>query len=158
MASTTVRVEGLAELGRALQKLRGPEAERIARGMTAAAANLINKKAKDKRRPNNADAPYKVDGQTITPGNIAKNIITKRLPKAQTSLTSEHIVTVRSKKVKGKPYRAAIFAEFGTVKQAQKPFMRPAFEEGKLPAVEAMKKSGARAIERAAKKVASNAR
>lgn len=147
-----VKVEGLRELGEAMKSLGKEVSTKIARAMNNAGAQVVKKAAKANREKDNAPEPYKVDGEVIQPGNIARNIIVKRLPKGETDLTVEHIVTVRHKKVTGKPYRAAIFAEFGTVKLTPKPFLRPAFESSKADAINTMKKVGGRRIEAAARK------
>ena len=111
---------------------------KVARSGTAAAAQVV--KRSWKRNAPVAEEPYKVDGQLIQPGNIGRNVISKRLSKGDTKLTSEHIVTVKHKGsgVTGKPYRAAIFKEFGTVKMAADPWARPAYENSKEEALEAM--------------------
>lgn len=133
MATTTVRVEGLKELDDALQLLSSDIQNKIARAATNAAAQVIKNEA-IKRAP--ADT-----------GNLRKNIIVKRLPAQEASpLTSQHIVTVRqgklTKKQKGAGLQDAFygrFVEFGTVKMAPRPFLRPAFDSKKTDAVEAMR-------------------
>ena len=71
---------------------------------------------------------------------MPKNIISKRLGKTESGLTSEHIVTLRSKRKDGYAARIGSLNEFGTVKMAAQPFMRPAWDEGKDAALQAMVK------------------
>lgn len=128
----TVKVEGLADLERRMQSLSEDMANKIARAATAAGAAVIKKAA-----------IQKVPRDT---GNLAKNIIAKRLPKSETELTSEHIVTVRKGRRTAKQKAAGLrdgyygqFVEFGTVKMSPRPFLRPAFDNNKTQAVEAIK-------------------
>lgn len=140
MASVTVKVEGLRELGLRLKDLSTDMQKKVARAATNAAAQIIKKRAKQLAPI--APAPYRVDdgtkaGQIVRPGNIGKNIVTKRV--ANSPLTSEHVVAVRGKRKDGYANRIGVLQEFGTVKQAPQPFMRPAFDQEKGFAVAAMK-------------------
>lgn len=142
MASTvTVKVEGLSDLSRRLKNLSDEVTKKIARSATASAAGVIKKAAQ-------AKVP-------VDTGNLRKNIIVKRLPKGESSLTSEHIVTVRqgkrTKKQKDAGVRDAWYGslvEFGTARAPAQPFMRPALDENGDKAVQAMKST----IERRLKK------
>lgn len=133
MASTvSVEVKGLRELGERMKGLSEAVNNRIARAATAAGAVVIR---------NAAQAKVPVDT-----GNLKKNIIVKRLPKGESSLTSEHIVTVRqgklTKKQKDKGLEDAYygkFVEYGTAKMPARPYMRPAFDQNKEKAVQAIK-------------------
>lgn len=135
--ASSVEVKGLKELGLRLKELSADMQGKIARSATNAGAQVIKKRVIELAPV--AHAPYKVGHDVIQPGNIGKNVIVKRLPPAQTNLTSEHIVTVQNKKSKGQPYRAAIFNEFGTVKMSPRPFFRPAFDDEKGFAVSAIR-------------------
>jgi HK97 gp10 family phage protein len=71
-------------------------------------------------------------------------------------LSSEHKVTIRSKgkgvlseEISANPYAIGVYQEFGTVHHGPQPFMRPAFDQGKTAAVEAMKKRLTLRIEKA---------
>ncbi|MBS0344763.1 MAG: HK97 gp10 family phage protein [Proteobacteria bacterium] len=132
MASVTLKIEGLSDLGKRLQTLSADMQGKVARAATAAGAVVIKNAAIQK-------APEDT-------GNLKKNIIAKRLPKSETSLTSEHIVTVRKGKKTAKQKAAGIrdayygvFVEFGTAKMTAQPFLRPAFDQNKEKAVDAMK-------------------
>lgn len=152
MAKTVVRVEGLRELGVAMQALGADVAKRIATSMTSAAAGLVRKDA-IARAPEH-DEPHVVDGVEVQPGNLKRNIVRKKVGKGKTSLTSEHIVTVRGKREDGYAARYGRLQEFGTVHHAPQPFLRPAFDNNRMRAVEEMKRVGKRRIEAAAKKAA----
>ncbi|MDP9991967.1 HK97 gp10 family phage protein [Variovorax boronicumulans] len=131
--SVTVKVEGLRELGERMKSLSEDVNNRIARAATAAGAVVIR---------NAAQAKVPVDT-----GNLKKNIIVKRLPKGESAgLTSEHIVTVRKGKLTKKQKSTGLkdayygqFIEFGTVKAPARPFLRPAFDQNKEKAVDAIK-------------------
>lgn len=148
----TKKFSGLRELGEALRVMRGPEAIKVARSMVNAGAQVVKRRAVANRRRDQAAKPYRVAGRLIQPGNIAKNIRVQR--ENRTPLTAEYIVTVRhkGKKVDGEPYRAGVFAEFGTVRQRPKPWLRPAFDNSKDDAVVAMKIKGEKRIEDLANK------
>lgn len=150
--ATMVKVEGLRELGAAMQALGNEVAKRIASGMTSAAAGVVRKDA-IARAPEH-DKVHTVDGVEVQPGNLKKNIVRKKVAKSKTRLTSEHIVTVRGKRKDGYAARYGRLQEFGTVHHAPQPFLRPAFDGKKMEAIEAMKKAAGRRIEAAAKKAA----
>lgn len=130
--SVSVKVDGLRELGERMKGLKEDVNNRIARAATAAGAVVIRNAAQQK--------------VPVDTGNLKKNIIVKRLPKGESSLTSEHIVTVRqgklTKKQKDKGLQDAYygkFVEYGTAKMPARPYMRPAFDQNKENAVQAIK-------------------
>lgn len=167
MGSTvTVKVQGLRDLGDRMKTLSEDVNKRIARAATAAGAAVIKKAAQNL-------VPVKT-------GALKKGIVVKRIPKSESGLTSEHIVTVSSREMKkyvaksraavvelqgpiapttinGKTYRAkkllgrkesytslgdffyAHFVEYGTAKMPAQPFLRPAYDQNKERAVEAIK-------------------
>lgn len=133
MANTvTVKIEGLSQLGARMKELSADMNKKIARAATGAAASVIKKAATSK-----------VPRDT---GNLAKNVIAKRIPPGESGLTSQHIVTVRqgklTEKQKGSGLQDAFygrFVEFGTVNMPAQPFLRPAFDENKERAIQAMK-------------------
>lgn len=158
MARTTVRVEGLRELGEAMRELGTEVSEKIAHAMVSKAARMVRDEAK-KAAP-------------VRTGFMKQNIIVKKMRKSETDLTSEYRMGVRKYKVKYADTRFNVrkgragayygvddayywrYLEFGTVKMAPRPFMRPAFENNRMRAVEEMKRVGQRRIEAAAKKAA----
>ena len=140
--STQVRVEGLSELGEAMRALGADMAGKVARSMTAAGATVIKRAAQSK-------AP-------VDTGNLKKNVVVKRLPKSETNLSSEHIVTVRQGKLTEKQRKTGLqdafyarFVEFGTVNAPAQPFLRPAFDENGEKALQAMIERGRARIEKA---------
>ena len=152
MADAFQSVKGLREMGEAMRRLTEAVNNKISGRATNAGAQVIKTLAKQKAPV--ASEPYRSEKVTVPPGNIGRNVIVKKIPKGQTNLTSEHIVTVRSKGagVIGHPYRTAIFNEFGTVKMDPKAFMRPAFDGGKSSAVDAITHELASGIEAEANK------
>lgn len=152
MAKTVVRVEGLRELGEAMRALGKEVATKVATSMTSAAAGMVRKDAVS-RAPEH-DEPHTVDGVEVQPGNLKRNIVRKKVSKSKTRLTSEHIVTVRGKRKDGYAARYGRLQEFGTVHHVPQPFLRPAFDNNRMRAVEEMKRVGKRRIEAAARKVA----
>lgn len=146
MASVTIKVEGLRELGQQFERLSDDMQKKVARSATNAAAQVVKKLAKQK-------AP--VSGPEVTPnippGELKRNVIVRRTRPRNTPLTSEHRVTVRSKgkRVIGNPYRVGVFQEYGTVHHGPQSFMRPALDQGKSQAIEAMRKKIKERIDKA---------
>lgn len=168
MAKTVVQVKGLRELGMAMKKLEEDVKLRICRAATQAGAKVIKDLAIAKAPV--APAPYVVvdegsdkrtgiakakgkkkqaDKIIVQPRNIGRNIVTKRVSKSR--FTAQTVIVVRGKRKHGFANRIAVLKEFGTVKMAPEPFMRPAFDQGKQPAVDKVKETLARRIDRAVK-------
>lgn len=126
MARQMFRVEGLAELGRRMRTLGGDIESKIAFGSVLAGANIIKKEA-IRLAPVSSKTSV-IDGVKIEPGNLKKNIVNKRVPKAQRQMTAEYVVTVRGKAKHGFASRVGAIEEFGSVEQTAQPYMRPAFE------------------------------
>lgn len=123
------KVEGLRELGERMRKLSSDVARKASRSATNAAAQVIKKEA--------------ISNAPSDTGNLKKNIIVRRVK--QPDLTSLHVVLVRSGKLTEKQKTTGLqdafywrFVEFGTVKMGPRPFMRPAFDEKKGQALQAM--------------------
>jgi HK97 gp10 family phage protein len=152
MAVTTIHVSGLRELGEAMRELKSDVALRTAGSMTGAAAQVVKKAA----------IGNVIRSPSIETGSLRDSIITKKIPKSQTQLTSEHIVTVRGRgklirrgKKKGTRQTSAphgSFVEFGTEHMQAEPFLKPALANNKEKAIEAMVKRGKDRIEAVAKK------
>ncbi len=130
-----VRIDGLRQLGEAMRELSADMQSRVARQATAAAAGVVKNGVKRQLRAN----------PTVDTGLLLANVISKKLSKSQTTLTSEHIVTFRKKDYplqRGKSRRntkqVAIYKEFGTVKMPAEPSLRPGFESTKGRAAEVM--------------------
>jgi len=149
MAKTTVRVDGLRQLGEAMRALGEDMAKKVAVTATGAGARVIRDLAK--RKAPVAPEDYVVEGQRVERGNLPKQIVVKQVPKSQRTLTSEHVVAVRGKRKYGYANRIGQLQEFGTVKMQPQPFMRPAFDEGKGQALQAIVERLRARIEKAQK-------
>ena len=154
MATTRQPVQGLRELGRALEQMKTEVQSRLVRRATGAGAKVVKEAviAKAEKQPTLADKPYTHDGVTYQPGHVARNVITKRVSDDKAESTSEYIVTVRSNKSNGYAGRIASLNEFGTVEMAAQPFMRPGFEGSKDQALQSIVQTLASGIAAAAKK------
>jgi HK97 gp10 family phage protein len=150
VASVTIKVEGLKELGQQFARLSDDMQKKVARSATNAAAQVVKKIAFRNAIRINRGEEEDTDGEFI-----ADNIIVSRRRKVPANLTSQHIVTVRSKgKIKHKrrdasPYFVGVLNEHGTVKMSAWPFMRPAIDQGVSGAIEAMKKKIKERIDKA---------
>lgn len=121
MAKTTISVSGLADLDRRLKALSADMGGKIARGATSAGARVIQKDAK-RRAPK------------LT-GTVQNAIVVKR--EKNTQLAAEYAVGWKKPRKKGQPdawYGRLL--EFGTVKMAARPHIRPAFDSQKGAAVD----------------------
>lgn len=147
MASVTVRVEGLRELGERMRKLSAKVSTKLAGQATGAAAQVVKK----------ADKRHLRSSPSVDSGLVEKNVIVKKLGKSKTKFTSEHIVTIKKvvypKKGNEKKSRntrqVAGYLEFGTVNMAAEPHLRPAFNETKSGLPEVMKAKLAAGITKA---------
>lgn len=158
--ATTIKVEGLKELGERMQNLSRDINKRVATAATASAARVVRNATKA-----NIDALQLVDT-----GNMRAAVAVQKSKRTQ--LTSEHRVGVKSgggyragdiaggktsdvKAAKSGAGRLGVdayywrFLEFGTVKRPASPFLRPGFENNKNKAVEEMKKVLERRIKKA---------
>jgi HK97 gp10 family phage protein len=151
-----VKVEGLRELGERMQALANAVNKRIAQKAVNAGATIIKKQAI-------ANAPKYPRAHTlqigkgkhtatvvVPPGTLKKNIVVKKVTK--TRYTAEAIVTVRGKRKDFFAARYGRLVEYGTVKMAAEPFLRPAFEEEKGFAVGRIKQVLTLEINKATKK------
>ena len=143
--TTTFKVSGLKELGARMEKLKADVALKAGRSAVAAAAQIV-KKAAIANAPEH-DEPHVVKDVLVQPGNLKRNIISKRLK--DTKLTAEYIVTVRNKKKDGYAARYGRLVEFGTINMHPQPFLRPALSENIDKAIGAMAKKLDRAIKKA---------
>lgn len=154
-AGVTWELQGLDELGRRLNELATSMRKKVSGRATAAAARVVKTKAVQ-------NAPVVTDQRgvfffkgkkiNVVPGNLKKSIIMKRV-RLNKSLTSEHIVTVRTTpSAKGPGAFYGRFVEFGTVKMAPEPFMRPAILSEKERAVTEMTTALRNGIEQQAAK------
>lgn len=135
----TAKIEGLAELERKMKLLPEKVARNALRAGVNAGAQVIKKEAKRL-------AP-------VDTGNLAKRAIYVTRSRREGSRTKEvYKVGVRVGEKEAEKNRDAYYwfmLEYGTEKMAAQPFMRPAFENKKLEAIEAMRKKLAQRIDKA---------
>lgn len=124
------RVAGLRDLGLQMRALGADMAGKVARQATTAGAGVVRKAARKTRSGE--------EGVPVDTGNLQAAIVMKRV--RNTNLTEEYVVAVRKGKTRdvkaakrgdgrlGKDAFYAGMVEFGTVKTAAQPFMRPALE------------------------------
>ena len=134
-------IKGLSELSAALKELPNRIARNALRQSVARGAVVIRDEAKA-RAPVSTTPPAPGDP---LPGTLKRSIVIKH-DKDRSSLTSQtYVVAVRHGKKyrnqgkKGNRSQDAYYwrwVEFGTVKMAARPFMRPAFEAQKEAAVQ----------------------
>lgn len=156
-----LQVSGFRELGEKLRKIQAETAVKIAGRATSAAARVVRNSAQGKAAVSEkahivklqaSDRGGQADGVLVQPGNLKKNIVVTKVKRQYLgSLTSAHLVTVRGKKKDGYAARYGRLVEFGTVKMRPLPFLRPAFDENIQKALEAMKDTIAKGIEKASK-------
>jgi HK97 gp10 family phage protein len=155
MATTVTKIEGLAELKRALMQL--PEriqSQGLAQAVYAGAAVI-----RDEARVRAPVYTGPIEQGHPQPGTLRKSIILKAIRERSSRTTKVAFVLVRH----GKKYEKVgkrgrnldafywRFVEYGTKKMAARPFMRPAFEAKKMAAVEAIRdRLAARIFEEAA--------
>lgn len=132
----SVKVEGLEQLRDNMRKLADKVQNKIAHQAVGAAARIVKDAAKANVRQNSVDT-----------GSLFESIITKKLTKNQTRLTSEYIVTPRQRrtgKQKGKKKKQAVapharFIEFGTIFVTPRPFLGPALKHNVSKSIQVMK-------------------
>lgn len=134
-------IKGLSELSAALKELPNRIARNALRRSVARGAVVIRDEAKT-RAPVSTTPPAPGDP---LPGTLKRSIVIKH-DKDRSILTSQtYVVAVRHGKKyrnqgkKGNRSQDAYYwrwVEFGTVKMAARPFMRPAFEAQKEAAVQ----------------------
>ena len=134
-------IKGLSELSAALEELPNRIARNALRQSVARGAVVIRDEAKA-RAPVSTTPPAPGDP---LPGTLKRSIVIKH-DKDRSILTSQtYVVAVRQGKKyrnqgkKGNRSQDAYYwrwVEFGTVKMAARPFMRPAFEAQKEAAVQ----------------------
>lgn len=133
------KIEGLKELDRALKQLPKATAKRVLRAALKKAGQPIA-----------ADAASRAPRLT---GRLAESVTVK------TTLTKGQ--RRKSRKEKGAVVMfigatrpTAHLIEFGTQKMAARPFLRPAWDSGKMQVLATMKKELWKAIQKAAKRLA----
>lgn len=165
-SSVTVKVEGLSELGIRMKSLSEKMNNNIARAATGAAASVIRKRAQSLVPVDTGALKKGIIVKRLRPSETpftSEHIVTvstremKKYVEKSRHARVELQGPIAPVTVNGKTYRAkkliglkenyeslgdfyyAHFIEYGTVKLAAKPFMRPAYDGGKEQAVEAMR-------------------
>lgn len=154
----TVKVEGLAELGKALRDLP----DRVARNGLRASVYAGAKVVRDEARARAPKADQPLGPNQPPPGTLRRSVIMKHIRELSSLTRQTFFVTVRH----GKKYRKQgkkgnlsqdawywRFVEFGTRKMPARPFLRPALQAKRREAVQAMKDRLSERIELEAKKL-----
>lgn len=132
--SQVIQIEGLKELRAKLVSLAPELRDKELRAATAAGAKIVRDAARDL-------APVRT-------GLLRENIIEARRRSA--GFDEDYAVAVRSHG-KDKPFYWR-FVEFGTVKMAAQPFLRPAFENNVQNIINAFKARLTAGLERIARR------
>lgn len=152
--SELINVQGLDQLARALKELPKRVARNTLRSAVYAGASVI----RDEARLKAPVAIASLGSNQPPPGTLKRSVIMKQIPELSSVERQTFFVTVRH----GKKYRKQgkkgtlsqdawywRFVEFGTVKLAARPFLRPAFESKKHQALTAIKDRLSERIEQA---------
>lgn len=151
--SELIHVQGLDQLARALKELPMRVARNSLRGAVYAGAKLIRDEARLK-----APVASNPLANKEPPGTLRRSVIMKQIPQLSNNERQTFFVTVRhGKKYRNQGKRGNLsqdawywrFVEFGTVKMAARPFLRPAFESKKHQALAAIKNRLSERIEQA---------
>jgi HK97 gp10 family phage protein len=158
--SEVVQVQGLDQLSRALKELP----DRVARNGLRASVYAGAKVIRDEARLKAPVAIAALGPDQPPPGTLKRSVIMKQIPELSGKSRQTFFVTVRH----GKKYRKQgkkgnlsqdawywRFVEFGTVKMAARPFLRPAFDLRKNDALDAIKTRLAERIEQAVQELGS---
>ncbi len=154
----TFKIEGLAELGKALRELP----ERVARNGLRVSVYAGAKVVRDEARARAPKAAQSLGPNQPPPGTLKRSVIMKHIPELSSLTRQTFFVTVRH----GKKYRKQgkkgnlsqdawywRIVEFGTRKMRARPFLRPALEAKRREAGQAMKDRLSERIEMEASKL-----
>ena len=154
----TFKIEGLAELGKALRELPARVARNGLRVSVYAGAKVV----RDEARARAPKAQQSLGPNQPPPGTLKRSVIMKHIPELSSLTRQTLFVTVRH----GKKYRKQgkkgnlsqdawywRFVEFGTQKMRAQPFLRPALEAKRREAGQAMKDRLSERIELEARKL-----
>jgi HK97 gp10 family phage protein len=173
MTVVTVKVDGLRELEaalaemkkatakgtavRALRKAAAPIAEHAQGSAPRRSGKLSESIGVTTKKPRNYDAGNIAYSQTMKDGGSAQAAAAamRAARKANPATFAEIFITPGAKR--GNPLRQAMFQEFGTVNHAPQPFMRPAFDANKMPALETIRTELAVEIEKTRARLAKKA-
>lgn len=153
------KVEGLAELAKALRELPDKVAKNGLRVSVYAGAKVIRDEAR-LRAPKAAEV---LGPNQPPPGTLRRSVIMKQIPELSSLTRQTFYVTVRhGKKFRKQGKKGNLsqdawywrFVEFGTRKMRARPFLRPALEAKRREAVQAMKDKLSERVELEAKALA----
>ena len=146
MSSVTVKVTGLKELGQAMNALGGKAKNRIAVKAMRRGGAIIRDRARANAPVLSQPSPYRKPG-TLRKAISSRTKIDKN-GRVNTyvwvkGLKTKQVLKFKDKTGKGSAYNPRDpfywrFVEFGTSKMPAKPFMRPAFEQSKQQAAQAI--------------------
>ena len=154
----TFKIEGLAELGKALRELP----ERVARNGLRVSVYAGAKVVRDEARARAPKAEQPLGPNQPPPGTLKRSVIMKHIPELSSLTRQTFFVTVRhGKKYRKQGKRGNLsqdawywrFVEFGTRKMRARPFLRPALEARRSEAGQAMKDRLSERIEMEASKL-----
>lgn len=154
MAEQTIR--GLRELGELMVGLKEEVNQRIANRAVSKGAQFIRDLAKSRAPvlPHETFLYEHGEKIPIPSGTLRDNIVSVKVSKSKTALTSEFIVTVRGKRKDKYAARYGRLVEYGTVNFAPEPYLRPAFDSGKETAASIIANELSAGLDRAIKKAA----
>lgn len=148
----TVRIEGLAQLERALRELPERIAHRALRVSVYAGAKVI----RDAARAQAPKAAQSLGHKRPSPGTLKRSVIMKHIRELSGGGRQTFYVLVRQgRKYRNQGKRGNLsqdawywrFVEFGTRKMNARPFLRPALESRRREAVGAIKQRLTQRIE-----------
>ena len=173
MTVVTVKVDGLRDLERALAEMKKTTAKSTSIRALKKAAKPIADHAEGSaprrsgklaasigvttKKPRNYEAGNIAYNQTMKDGGSAKAAVAamRAARRANPATFAEIFITPGAKR--GNPLRQAIFQEFGTVNHPPQPYMRPAFDAKKMPALETIRTELAVEIEKTRARLAKKA-
>ena len=144
MAKTTVKIEGLRELDRALGQLPKAVAKSMGRQVLRDAAEPMARAARQLAPRDEYHLYESIDVST-------------RLNRRQRAMHRETAAETFSEMFVGTNNPAGVQQEFGNERHAAQPFMRPAWDAEKMPTLERISNSLWLRIEQAAARVARKA-
>ncbi len=154
MDSQEVTIHGLKELQHALRQLpKEIQGKVLTQSLRDGGKSMILDAKARALKLNESQLPHHVGRgkELVQPGNIARNIMVRRVKSTESTATVS--IGVRAKgKGAGNAFYWRFF-EFGTKFIPKKPFMRTAFEAKKMEVAEAIKVALGKRIEAAAAKL-----
>lgn len=163
---SSIKIEGLNELRRALRDLPGATQARVLANAVASGARVIRNDARDKAPVLAAPAAHRVAGTVRDAIRATRGV--RRGSEASAFVSVRRLSKKQVRKFKaaqaalGRKIAGAVnpadpfywrFLEFGTAKMAARPFLRPAFDTRKEAAALQIKEALRAGIEREAQRL-----